>query len=174
MVFILVKRKLAGSYTQWYSIRNKNLLNNIEYNEIGCSDVKLETYGGGHDYLVDSDIVLEILESKDWDVLDLLRNRSKTSEYKELKANSTKKELKIGWLSPSGKMHYCEYHDHIAYVHVVLGKTVPELEEKGWIHVRKDSDGKPYFDVEKRITQEQAQTLREIGARVWDEQIIYQ
>jgi hypothetical protein len=72
-------------------------------------------------------------------------------------------------------MHYCEYRDHISYVHEVLGEDVPTIEKQGWIHIRRHDDGSPYFYSEKRITQEQARTLKEeLGCCVFEEQILYQ
>jgi hypothetical protein len=140
-------------------------------------EIKLYNSVGGWNCLRESDTVLEILDAKDWDVLEKLKHRKKTTSYQRLKENSTKKELKCGWLSPDGTMHYCEYHEHISYVHEVLGSDVPTIEKHGWLHIVKGDDGQPpiFITHEKRITQDQARTLREeLGCRVFDEQILYQ
>jgi len=170
MVFILIKRDL----------------NSIEWWRINASDkdkldlprelkIKLYNGGGGYNFLLDSDIVLEILEAKDWDILEKLEHKEKTTYYQNLKKNSTNKSFKIGWLSPEGEMHYCEYSDHISYVHEILGSDVPTIEKQGWLHIRKYDNGNSFFTSNKRITLEQARTLREeLGISVSDEEILYQ
>ena len=47
--------------------------------------IKLENCGGGYNYLLSKDVILEIVEGKNWDVMDSLEHRSKTSEYQYLK-----------------------------------------------------------------------------------------
>lgn len=176
MVFILIKREYnpENPSMEWWKINpsDKERLNLPISNR---PEIKLYNSSGGYNCLLDSDTVIEVLEGKDWDILEKLEYREKTTYYQRLKANSTNKELKIGWLSPDGTMHYCEYRDHISYVHEVLGEDVPTIEKQGWIHIRRHDDGSPYFYSEKRITQEQARTLKEeLGCRVFEEQILYQ
>lgn len=177
MVFVLIKRE-KPKMVCWFSagVIYQEELKNVRYDSHGCSDIKLENGGGGYNYLVQSDVIVEIVEGKNWDVVETLENREKTSFYQQLKKNSTNKSLKIGWLSPSGVMHYCEYHDHISYVHVVLGSDVPTIEKQGWIHIIKgDNGGPPSYFTKHRITQDQARTLREeLGCHVFEEQILYQ
>jgi len=85
MVFILIKRE-NPSYEQieWWEIdeESKPLLENFSSN-----DIKLYNRAGGHNYLLKSDTVLEIVEGKDWSKLDALKYRKRSSLYKELKFN---------------------------------------------------------------------------------------
>lgn len=87
--------------------------------------------------------------------------------------DSTNKSLESGWLSPEGKMHYCDYENHIAYAHVILKSDVPTLEMKGWLHIRKGitflcSNNKYNL----RISIAQARTaIDELGMRVNEEDI---
>lgn len=175
MVFLLLKRH--GGFVEWWNIDASSKQYLDRYREPNCPQIKLYNGGGGWNELgKESDTILEVLEAKDWDVLEKLEHRQKTSTYKNLVKNSNRKELKCGWLEPNGKMHYCEYHDHISYVHVVLGTDVSEIEKHGWLHILKGDDGgSPSWYSKNRITQEQARTLREeLGCHVFDEQILYQ
>ena len=160
MEFILIERKpvnkLCESRFEWW-------------NRVGD---KLYNQEGGWNVLDKNDTVLETVYKKNWHALFTPENTAKTSEYKDLVKNSTRKELKAGWLSPEGRMHYCIITDHIRYAHVVLGVDVPELERIGWLHIYKDME---YLRSGKRMTQAQATTAREeLGLKVSDEDILHQ
>lgn len=157
--FILIKRYLGNatkvSFEWWeYDIKDKNL-----YNQ-----------NGGWTALLSTDVILETVKAKNWDVLLTPVNVAKTSEYHTLFANSTNKSIKTGWLAPDGAMHHCKYADHISYVHMILNTTVPEIERLGWLHIFSDMKT---LNVTKRITQQQAITAREeLGLTVFDEDIL--
>ena len=171
-IFILIKRH--NKQIEWWRIDQSSLEHLDQYCDPDCPEIKLYNFSGGWNCISTSDTVLETVEGEDWDVIELLKHRKKTSSYKTLKRNSKKKELKCGWLSPSGEMHYCEYHDHISYVHEILGSDVPTIEKKGWVHVLR-GEGEPYFYSKKRITQDQARILREeLKIHVFEDQILYQ
>ena len=179
MVFILIKRagyNPENPSTEWWNITPSDK-NKLDLPIPTRPEIKLFNGGGGYNFLLESDTILELLMAKDWDILEELEHRQKTTYYQRLKENSTNKELKCGWLSPEGEMHYCEYHEHISYVHEVLGSDVPTIEKQGWLHILKGDRGQPpvFVTHEKRITQEQARTLREeLGCHVFEEQILYQ
>lgn len=104
--------------------------------------------------------ILERVTVEDDEQLDW----KKTSTYKNLVNDSTDSSLKIGWLSPEGKMHYCEYQNHISFVHAVLEKDVPTIEKKGWMHIM-EGDGRRYYSKNngKRLTVAQAKWLQNEG-----------
>lgn len=174
MVFILIKRN--NNYIEWWKINpsDKKYLDN--YRDPDSPEIKLYNWGGGWNTLgSESDTILEVLEAKNWEVLEKLEHREKTTYYQNLKKNSTDKSLKIGWLSPEGEMHYCDYQEHISYVHEILDSDVPTIEKLGWLHIRKMDDNTPFFTSDKRITIKQAITLKEeLGISVSDEEILYQ
>jgi len=158
--FILIKRTppnpLAPPRFEWWEKSGNKL-----YNE-----------GGGWNFLISSDEVIEEVSAKDWDALFTRENIAKLSDYKNLVSDSKDKSLKIGWLAPDGTMHYCQYRNHISYVHMVLNSDVPTIEEQGWIHI---INGLTYVLPKKRMTQAQAKTIREeLGLQVLDQDILYQ
>lgn len=70
-------------------------------------------------------------------------------------------------------MHYCQYQNHIEYVHVILNSDVPAIEAKGWVHINKEQTVLVKHN-NKRITQAQAKTAREeLNLKVFDEDILY-
>jgi len=180
-VFILVKSTLGTSTIEqvaWFEVRQLDDLSKREDNQ-PHEVINLYNWNGGYCCLGSNDEILEIVHIdkkriQAWEELDTIENRKKTTEYQKLAKNSKNKELKLGWLSPSGEMHYCEYQDHISYVHVVLDSDVPTIQKNGWLHIRKHDDGTPFYTSNKRITQDQAYTLRnELGVHVFDEDILY-
>lgn len=133
---------------------------------------KLYNEGGGWNILLSTDVVIEEIEAKNWDALWTKENIAKTSEYQNLIKDSKNKDLKIGWLAPDGTMHYCQYGDHITYVHVILNSDVPTIEKQGWLHIIKDMS---YVVPKKRMTYAQAKTIREeLGLEVFEDDILYQ
>lgn len=157
MTFVLIKRQvgITDKYVfEWWE---------------KCGD-KLYNSNGGWNFLISTDTIIETIEGKNWAVVRTLKNRKKTSRYQDLIDNSSNKTFKMGWLSPDGKMHYCEYEDHISYAHIVLESDVPTLENHGWLHIIKNMTG---ILRKNRITQAQAYTLKnELGIYVADEDII--
>jgi len=102
---------------------------------------------------------------------------SLTSTYKNLLKDSKDSTLKIGWLSPDGVMHYCKYQNHITYADMILDESVSNLEEKGWLHIIKDSDSKSgamigYYKY--RITQKQARYLTLAEIEFYEDDVAYQ
>jgi hypothetical protein len=158
--FVLLKRFAA----------NPDFPPRFEWWEMG-KDGKLFNEGGGWNILISTDVVIETIKLKNWTALWTKENIAKTSHYQTLAKNSTDKSLKIGWLAPDGTMHYCEYSDHISYVHVVLDSDVPTIEEQGWLHIVK---GLTSLHPKRRMTQSQARTAKEeLGLIVFDEDILY-
>ena len=161
MTFILIKRKLSNDNRarfEWWEQDGDKLFNQA----------------GGWNNLFDSDVIIKKVKAKNWDALFTPENIAETSEYKDLVERSTDKSLKIGWLEPNGKMHYCRYQDHITYVDLILDSTVDEIEKRGWIHIYKGDKG-IFYPVSHRVTVAQADTLRnELGLEVCDEDILYQ
>ena len=129
MNFILIKR-ISGNQRpgnpvvfEWWEQRGDKLFN----------------YSGrGWCTLLSNDVIIDRVKCTSWEELLTPERIQKTSKYKRLYDNSKNKSLKIGWLEPNGKMHYCEYSDHIEYVHIVLQNTVEEVERKGWVHIYKN------------------------------------
>lgn len=161
MQFVLLKRTPANPSSkpsfEWRHLNGDRLYNN----------------GGGWNRLSSNDEIIETLELKNWDELWTPENTAKTTEYQNLVEESTDKSLKIGWLAPNGKMHYCRYANHITYVHIVLDSDVPTIEEQGWLHIYA---GMSMVNLRngRRITHEQARTLREeLDINVNDEDILY-
>lgn len=162
MKFVLIKRTPPNPsckpYIEWWEITKDNTL----FND-----------AGGWNTLCSTDEILETLELPSWKKLWTTQNKLKTSYYQELINDSTRKELKLGWLAPDGKMHYCQFFNHTDYVHEILNLDVPTIEKRGWIHIYRGlthlhpNDG-------QRMTQEQARTAREeLGLLVFDEDILY-
>ncbi len=119
--------------------------------------------------LLSKDVILERVSCKSWDELLTIDRIRKTSTYQRLYKNSKNKDLKIGWLEPNGKMHYCEYSDHIAYVHLILQTNVPDIERKGWVHIYKDCD--VLYD--NNLTLEQKFTVtNELGLKILDNNLL--
>jgi hypothetical protein len=149
----------------------------VSWYELGEIDAKYKerriyNQNGGYCFITKSDKIIETVEANSWDS-ELLDNK-KTTSYKDLVKDSSDESLKIGWLSPDGTMHYCKYENHISYVHEVLETDVPTIESKGWLHIMLGDDRKPFYLTTKRITQAQADKLREMGINVFDDDIIYQ
>jgi len=149
----------------------------ISWYELGEIDAnynarRIYNQNGGYCYIAKNDKIIETVEASSWDS-ELLDNK-KTTWYKDLVKDSTDESLKIGWLSPDGTMHYCKYQNHISYVHEVLETDVPTIEDKGWLHIMLGNGKEPFYSAKKRITQAQAEKMREIGITVFDDDIIYQ
>lgn len=158
MKFVLLKRYPTNldcpPLIEWWNKRGNKLYNS----------------GGGWNIIISTDEIMETIIAKDWDALLTRENIMKTSEYKNLVDNSNNKSLRMGWLAPDGKMHYCKYSNHISYVHLILNSDVSTIEEQGWIHIYSGLD---CLYSKKRITHEQAYTAREeLGLRVFDEDIL--
>ena len=164
--FLLLKRQLSNDNSprfEWW-----------EKGEKYENTFKLYNRAGGWNVIFESDEIVETVQAKDWKALNTPENIAKTTTYQTLVENSTNSELKLGWLSPQGKMHYCTYQNHISYANLILGKDSADLEEEGWLHVYKDNI---YLQPNNgmRMTQEQARTAREeLNLRVMDEDILYQ
>ena len=164
--FVLIKRVLGNGHTGQFV---------FEWWEKGdihpkYKAVTLYNEAGGWNTLMESDVILETVKAKNWDMLLTKENIAKTTTYQKLLKDSTDKEIKIGWLAPDGKMHYCHYTNHILYADVVLNTDVPTLESKGWLHIYSGMNG---LSPEKRMTQAQAYTAREeLGLNVRDEDVL--
>ena len=169
MEIVLLKRKVGAS---------ENIC--FEWWEVGEMDKKynqrrLYNCAGSYNFLCKTDVIIETVTVANWNKFWANPEHiKKTAEYQELAKDSTDKTLKIGWLSPEGKMHYCQYHNHIAYVNVVLNSTASEIEKQGWIHILKNMSC-CCRNNNKRMTQEQARTAREeLGLHVFDDDVMYQ
>lgn len=165
--FILIKRNFY-KYIAWFEISPSDEQNLTKPKELR-GDIKLYNSTGGHNFLLSDDEVLEIVHSKNWDFANKLENRKKTTEYQRLLENSINNNFSQGWIDPQGKMYYCEYTDHDAFIHIVLGKTVKEIEKLGWLRIYNGLQ----CVIDKRITQSQANALRNMGVDVNDEDVIY-
>ena len=161
MKFVLIKRQATPNssiFFEWWNLQGNN---------------KLVNYGRGYTYLLSSDVIIETVELKSWHELWTPENIAKTTEYQTLVIDSTNKNLKIGWLSPDGKMHYCKYQNHILYVHIVLDKTVPEIETEGWVHIYNDHYNYKKFYQTTKLTDAQKYTIiNELGFELLETDLI--
>lgn len=176
--YILIKRTLGTTTItrdEWRRINND--MKDEVTKPVGarCEDIKLFNEGGDYNYLGDNDVVLEVKQTTGNDDFWTLDVRKKTTNYKELVERSKDSSLKAGWLSPDGRMHYCQYNDHISYVHNVLDTTVPMIEAQGWLHIIKGSDGNPFYSSvgKTRMTMAQAKKLKLMGVHVFDDDVMY-
>lgn len=168
--FVLVKSYLGA----------KGQCERIGWFELGELDERNKLHkiyhgnGFSYCYIGKDDEILETIEAENWDAVETPENKAKNTWYQNLVKDATDKSLKIGWLAPDGKMHYCRYENHITYVHEILESDVPTIEELGWIHVYAGADT-IMPNSGKRMTQEQARTAREeLGLNVFDDDIQYQ
>ena len=157
MKFVLLKRKLGNTE----QVR-------FEWWHLDPDGKKLWNEGWSFNYLSSTDIIVETINLKNWK--ELWKDKSnieKTSEYQELIADSNNKELKIGWLAPDGKMHYCKYSNHITYVHLILESDVKQLENLGWIHIYKSYYDHEIFFQTGKLTDAQKYTIvNELGFKL--------
>jgi len=172
LTFILIYRGFYKTYEWWRITSAKEIEIKKQMPEY---ELKLYNYANGHNYLMSDDVIMEVLEHTSWDTIYGPDCQAKTSLYKRMKEESTDKTIVCGWLSPDGQMHYCKYNNHVTYVHVILNSEVSKIESQGWLHISKHDDEQPfYFSPKRKMTQAQAQALKNMGAYVHEEDVLYQ
>lgn len=107
-----------------------------------------------------SDVILDVCDVESEDALDW----SVTTVYAELVENNDREGLFTGWLSPSGELHRCKYHEHDSYAYYVLNKEVNVLERLGWARVMSSlgGDGEPFASlrsIDDDLTEAQAERM---------------
>lgn len=89
---------------------------------------------------------------------------TQTSRYKELAVQLNDDTLDCGWITPKGRILYCQYGEHDAVAFLILGKSVREVEKT---HVR-ISLGEPvvvdssFWDM---LTAQQAKAIKLLNSR---------
>jgi hypothetical protein len=148
MNFILIKRDEDVFWMRVYSLDNL------------IPGTKINNEYGGHQYLIERDIILEKVVAEDWDELDI----KKTSGYKEILEKSKDSSLKTGYIDRTGKIWYCEYHAHEALADMLFRTDTRGLDDKGWIKIGSGgcNSNEYYTYCTKRITPEQYKTLSEL------------
>lgn len=100
----------------------------------------------------EADIIAEAIEAEhttdlDWAKTPLLNDKSIS-----------------GWLSRYGRFYGCPSYHHDNVAHLVLGMTVQELENRGWVRVFDER----WFTCQQRLSAEQRNWLSENGYVVHD------
>ena len=92
--------------TLWYKLKGKKLY---------------DRYNG---YILNSDIkILKTTRASSWSELDWSQTSLVISESE------------VGWLDRSGHFYGCDPKHHDDYAEYILGKSVGELEQAGWVRI---------------------------------------
>ena len=82
-----------------------------------------------------------------------------TSGYKNLVKMASNKKYKLGYIDREGKFYRCEHEAHGDLAHYLFDKSERDLDEMGWIKIGGSERDGYYAVCDKRITQEQYNTL---------------
>lgn len=104
--------------------------------------------------------VLELVEADGW--VDL--------SWKDTYLDPTKREFNgTGWMNRNGKIYPCGWMEHIDVAECYFKKSDEELLNLGWVKLHRGVDI-PVYRVD-RLTQAQADKLRDLGYQIDDDDI---
>lgn len=100
-----------------------------------------ENISGGRMPKRESDNIVKVVEAEDWEDLN----------WKETYLGNFERDLREGWLSPTGEFVQADYRYHEDVAEFIIGKTSTELENQGWVKLSSAFD-KGFYTKKDRLT----------------------